>query len=121
MQLCINYIVSKNLPVDMKLLIGLDPAHAHQLLTSMQNKTSQVTSKLEANNNQFAKVVTHLGTGRMHAYNCSMCNTKWITTKGLHCVCTNISGRSHDTMLLRLNSRDSFERHACQCGKPCGM
>jgi hypothetical protein len=47
-----------------------------------------------------AKVVEHLGTGSMCWYTCSMCNTKWITTKSLRCSCPNDGSRSYKLMGL---------------------
>lgn len=103
MQPCIDYLLSQSLPVDMDLLSSLDPTHAGQLLSAMQQKISQAStqvsqanSRLHLAHNRIDSVLSQrLGSsGALTAYSCSACKRKWISRNSYTLCCNKTTSQT---------------------------
>jgi hypothetical protein len=103
MQLCIDYILAKHLPVDTvrELLTSLSPSHASQVLAqhlrlreAMQQGIVEARNKLSTANSKLDKAAHHLGSNNTMAHTCTYCNATWITSGDIYCRCGKKSRKS---------------------------
>jgi hypothetical protein len=94
-QLCIDYIVSHEKPVDIDvtLVTSLQPAHADMLLTAMQRKLSTVNRRISQAVKQREKLVGQYGSSGLAVITCHSCYKKWISDESL--TCCNRSSTTH--------------------------